>query len=146
MFMTLKLLQFTSLGIISSTPKIQSKCYIQGKVVGARFPTLGHINQTACRASYSLSRKSPWGTISRRGQFALSAHFPCRGTTPGVTCDDHPFPRSAAGVHDARGLPALADAGREAAGRTRARPVQEDRRLRLGGRGRQVNKSMINNH
>ena len=78
MFMTLKLLQFTSLGIISSTPKIQSKCYIQGKVVGARFPTLGHINQTACRASYSLSRKSPQGTISRRGQFALSAHFPCR--------------------------------------------------------------------
>ena len=36
------------------------------------------------------------------------------------------FPCFAAGIHDARGLPALADPWREAAGRTRTRPVQED--------------------
>ena len=38
---------------------------------------------------------------------------------------------AAADFHDARGLPALPDAGREAAGGARPRPVQEDRRRQV---------------
>ena len=79
---------------------------------------LQYFVQSAERVSqppHSLYPKVSQGTISQQEgrKFVLCTLF------------------SAADFHDARGLPALPDAGREAAGGAGPRPVQEDRRRQV---------------
>ena len=79
----------------------REKVYVPGQLV-------------ICRSAEKVSLRQ----VGPRGNLARTKFAPA-------------FSLFAADFHDARGLPALPDAGREAAGGARPRPVQEDRRRQV---------------